>query len=591
MTISKLNKHIENYLDYYVQDTKSEYGIFIDGEWGAGKTWFIKKYMEKGEAKNKKFIYVSLNGLSSTKQIDDEIFRIVHPLLGGTAVKTASRIFNGVVKATLKIDIKGVADANGDLDLSLPNINLPDFLKISNDYLLIFDDLERCKIPLGEVFGYINHFIEQEKFKAIVIGNESKFLDDSNIKEVKEKFIETTFKYKSDSEIAIEDFLSYIFGDSYPKIKQEFIRVIIEVFNLSELKNLRSLRQSINNFKRFIDELELNLKDDEKLISHLLRYFLIFSLEEKRGALGENGKIDLYGNSEFMNKYNLSLFSNYVLDQRAWLNIIKYNIIEKDIIKLQLKSNYYDLIAEKPEWLKLWDYPKLSNSDFEALINKFEKITIDKTYNDEGTIKQIIGLFYFFKSMNLYRGDIAKLTESAIDNLHLILSKKNLNDLNRYEDFIFESGYLGYRIEYFEKPEYKSFLNNYYKIYKNILIELLDFKLVLDGVFNTDVLEILNNNSTTNNYYKIPVFKYVDINFFIEDFFKLDSSDRNKVINSLLERHRLYQIESYRKILIEEKENMELLVKLFQIKADELGGIEKYNIEKLYLEKLKTIEY
>lgn len=572
MTISTLNKHIENYLDYYVQDTKSEYGIFIDGEWGAGKTWFIKKYIEKGQTNSKKFIYVSLNGLSNTKQIDDEIFRIVHPLLGGTAVKTASRIFSGVVKATLKIDIKGVADANGDLDLSLPNIKLPDFLKISNDYLLIFDDLERCKIPLGEVFGYINHFIEQEKFKAIVIGNESKFLDDSNIKEVKEKFIETTFKYKSDSEIAIEDFLSYIFGDSYPEIKQEFIRSIIEVFNLSKSKNLRSLKQSISNFRRLIDELELNFKDDENLISHLLRYFLIFSLEEKSGKLD---KLDLYGNNEFMQKYNFSSYSNYILDSDTWLNIIKNNIIEKDVIKLQLKTNYYDLIAEKPEWLRLWNFRDLKNNDFCTIIRRVEENIKFGNYQEEGEIKHILGLFLFFKNEGLYDGDIDLLEKYSLENIEKIMKSKNVNEKSNYEAEIFEGSYAGYGIMSHETKEYKEFLKKIKEIYVKILIKNINFNFDSKGDFSK-FIEILNNNSRNNNYYKIPVLKYVDADNFVNKFMKIDVKCKNRIINALVERFRVSKSLGCSEILDEENEALKIIIQIFDKKADELGGVEKY---------------
>ena len=41
-----------------------------------------------------------------------------------------------------------------------------------NDYFFVFDDLERCPMPLDEVMGYISNFVEQYEAKVILIGNE-----------------------------------------------------------------------------------------------------------------------------------------------------------------------------------------------------------------------------------------------------------------------------------------------------------------------------------------------------------------------------------------------------------------------------------
>ncbi|HDX8372731.1 TPA: hypothetical protein RQN12_003768 [Aeromonas dhakensis] len=38
------NKHVNDFLKYYFNLEQSpEYAILIDGEWGAGKSWFIQK--------------------------------------------------------------------------------------------------------------------------------------------------------------------------------------------------------------------------------------------------------------------------------------------------------------------------------------------------------------------------------------------------------------------------------------------------------------------------------------------------------------------------------------------------------------------
>ena len=46
--ISAPNKHIEEYLDYYFDGKKNfQYAVLLNGAWGSGKTWFVKKIFRK----------------------------------------------------------------------------------------------------------------------------------------------------------------------------------------------------------------------------------------------------------------------------------------------------------------------------------------------------------------------------------------------------------------------------------------------------------------------------------------------------------------------------------------------------------------
>ncbi len=43
--MSNSNKHIEEFLDYYLNKEQSpDYAVLITGCWGSGKTYFIRKY-------------------------------------------------------------------------------------------------------------------------------------------------------------------------------------------------------------------------------------------------------------------------------------------------------------------------------------------------------------------------------------------------------------------------------------------------------------------------------------------------------------------------------------------------------------------
>lgn len=47
------NEHIEKYLGHYLQIGNPGFAVLLKGEWGCGKTWFIKNFIENGD-KDKK---------------------------------------------------------------------------------------------------------------------------------------------------------------------------------------------------------------------------------------------------------------------------------------------------------------------------------------------------------------------------------------------------------------------------------------------------------------------------------------------------------------------------------------------------------
>ena len=144
--ISEPNKHIEDYLDYYFDGNKNfEYAVLLNGAWGSGKTWFVKQYLGKKEDQGKKICYVSLNGISKTSLIDEAIFKSIHPILGSKGAKLASQILKGTLKATIKVDLDDDSKSDGSIAGGIPKIELPDYLKINDNFILVFDDLERCE--------------------------------------------------------------------------------------------------------------------------------------------------------------------------------------------------------------------------------------------------------------------------------------------------------------------------------------------------------------------------------------------------------------------------------------------------------------
>ena len=96
----------------------------------------------------------------------------------------------------MKIDWDGNQQENAEIEVKIPDLKPEDLLN-TKDYILIFDDLERCSINIINLLGYINFFVEHQSYKVILIANEKELKKTKKYKTIKEKLIEKNFEYKT----------------------------------------------------------------------------------------------------------------------------------------------------------------------------------------------------------------------------------------------------------------------------------------------------------------------------------------------------------------------------------------------------------
>jgi hypothetical protein len=316
-----MNDHIINYLDYYVELENPQYAVLLIGNWGCGKTYFIKDIIRKWEEpendENKVVlqpIYVSLNGISETSTINDRIRAVISPFLYSKGMKVAKNIFKGLLKTTAKIDLNIDDDDKADGNISFNIDSLGIFNSSNNDIkgkrILIFDDIERCKIKTDEIFGYINNFVEHSGCKVILLTDEQKIKAkyenakseiDIDYKDFKEKLIGQTFEVKSDIDTAVSFFISESKKINKTLDLSKHETLVKELFVSSELENLRVLKQSLLDFNRlttFIDNEFTEHENYDSFIKNLLAYFIIVYAEYKTG----NDKIQEYQRFNYFDK-------------------------------------------------------------------------------------------------------------------------------------------------------------------------------------------------------------------------------------------------------------------------------------------------
>lgn len=100
---------IDSIFDNYLKQENTDFALLLTAKWGVGKTYYVKEYLKKPENKEIKTAYISLYGLSSTKEIDSQIFAKLYPdknnlkKYGGLLLKIVSK--NLDISEILKFDI------------------------------------------------------------------------------------------------------------------------------------------------------------------------------------------------------------------------------------------------------------------------------------------------------------------------------------------------------------------------------------------------------------------------------------------------------------------------------------------------------
>ena len=156
------NKHIKEFLDYYIGLTNPQYAVLLKGKWGSGKTHFINKFLNKYIQNKTKFIKISLFGLKDISEIN---YKILFNLININEDTFFNNSFSLVAKSLDSFGKK--------LNLSAKDIPIEKIInKLKYELILIFDDLERTNMSLSDVLGYINNFVEHQSYKVILIANE-----------------------------------------------------------------------------------------------------------------------------------------------------------------------------------------------------------------------------------------------------------------------------------------------------------------------------------------------------------------------------------------------------------------------------------
>lgn len=295
---------IDSIFDNYLKQERTDFALLLTAKWGVGKTYYVKEYLKNQKNIAIKTAYISLYGLSSTKEIDSQIFAKLYPgknsvkKYGGLLLKILSK--NVDVTDFLKFDInkKTVDEEGKSIDGNLDGLDKifelfkekPD-TNDSERILICLDDLERRNdsFSLKEICGYINYLTENG-FKVLVISNNEQ-IDSQDFKALKEKTFGVEVEFNPDTQTIVKNIIesTFIEDKEYQNFLLEQLPIIMEVF-FKNSQNLRIFKLVLHNF-HFIREIINDSKDELKNISvndyltNVLRFICAITIECREGKM------------------------------------------------------------------------------------------------------------------------------------------------------------------------------------------------------------------------------------------------------------------------------------------------------------------
>lgn len=294
---------LDQILKDYLTAIDTDYAIMINGEWGSGKSYYIKHGFDSlvksilvptkdNEDKGRRWFvrkkacyykpaYISLYGVSSVEDFEVRVFYGINSWANNGFIRVGgllgSKIGEYVGVSSGKKDAKAIT-------------------YISKNRVLVFDDLERIcddKIPVKEVLGLINSYVEHSHFKVVVVCNENHYESDNTLGDVKkdyrtykEKSVRFTHTIKADISKMVVEFAKGR-NEGYSIFLIERKDYIASIYKKGNCSNLRTLKYNLDIYEHIFDIIGKTIRTDNKqhvnaIANYTLLLSMVYSIEYRR---------------------------------------------------------------------------------------------------------------------------------------------------------------------------------------------------------------------------------------------------------------------------------------------------------------------
>ena len=545
-----VNEHINSALKTYVENPDPRYALMLKGKWGCGKTHLVDCWIRdtfKNEEKKDDVVLepirVTLYGMTNTDQITKAIDRQLHPYLYSKAAKMGKGILKILGKAVLRTDIDFDGDDKADITLSTSLDSLSflsstdDDIKPDTPKLLVFDDLERSHIPMKELLGYINYFVEYCGCHVIIVGDESKVKDEEKqiLDDFKEKTIGREFEVEPDVDAAIASFADEIPGAEWLEKQISYIK---KIFLASQCDNLRILRQCMYDFNLQYDEAEAHLLEkDTHVMKEILGSF-VFTYCEYKGKERNTLKEFLSGKWNYISYREDSperealrkMEGKYKPESLDGINVMHIDHVANIVGYIEhgksMQSYIDNLLRQSQAEVGVLDrlqrFREMENDEFEKNCKELAEDIKTGIYRQPYAIGRALAYFSLFEKEKLYQVNEAVL-DTAKEELKDLFDNeaKDKEQLNLYRSGFWQG------MNTVENPqedhrihnEMVKFIKDCYEERKRMLPDRM--QQALATLSNDNILDLYKvhdgkMSANYSSYNNVPILNNIDVNELME---------------------------------------------------------------------------
>lgn len=449
----------------FIEDEHTSGALLLTGEWGSGKTHFLKQVANEYNQEKYAVVHISLFGRSSAEEIEQNIKKELCYIFASANLTGIPEDTNNpsdgsqnsnklITKFRKKLNKKGTVNKlvkglrvitehfKGDSKIiggmdSLINFNYWDFIDLDavilgRKIVIIFDDFERCTIEHDLLLGIINEYSENIGLKVIIIANDDKLNESGKYKEYKEKVVYKTIKLEQNINYVLTALINEFDSKSseYQRYLHDHSHHVIHVFDTSSYNNFRSLRTAINDFKKiyslFIKKtkfLECHKfeQHEEKALLFLLKQFFAFVMEVSAGEDIYNYFFDMFTSPIDENEDGSSVVEEYS-PENIPIYVSKYdqevfdnNFAPQAIVEWIAKGIYNEEAIDKCIDAYIEKYKPHNITDLELFLStRIECLDSIKKFNNG----------YTEALQRAYAGDLT--SEQYLSLLHQIREAKEL---------------------------------------------------------------------------------------------------------------------------------------------------------------------
>ena len=520
--------------------------ILIDGNWGIGKTFTYKKYLEENSLRE---IYISLFNLDKLEDIDKKLissYMINRINRNNIATKTVSKISNYFnIEAFDKLLENKVGFSISDVTNLLQIENL----EFDNNIVLCFDDLERIgdKVEFKNLLGKIEQL--HTKIDIIVLCNTKKLSKEnlSIFDEYKEKVIDYTLTLDSFDSDFLEKFINKV------NLNDESKKILLGIFKEYGKNNLRYL---IKVMKRY-QEIENLCSGEEWFIKNqslIVKGIANLELELSLGVYSKKELETLKGYEEYFSKNNKDRKEKDESELKKEVNFL--NGISTEIVKIvellykyylgnsDLKRElniYFNFVSEYEEFYRLVDLYFLNTEEnLDRYIVKLEELYL-KLFDNLSLKDKMYGYFIYIKYKKISNSEITKknkIKKKLKDFYKIKLQEKNIYgidfDIGVLKEYIFRENkkiFEELKLECMEEIKNETLTDDYIKT----LISNEEFEKIRN--INTKRYQI-TSYEVVKDFFETLMYKECPLSYWENDdiiFNLLSKEIKEKIINQIEE--------------------------------------------------------